>query len=247
MALLSRIPTNPVLWTLCAVLSVSGCKCKKDKPVDNGTDTVDVADVNTKISVTSIDPSRVQENLPFNATVRGANFASGATVTLGVQDASKVTFLNANQLAIEVAAGLPSGRYDVEVSNPDGSSSILRAGLLVEAKAGPSCEAATVYFATDKSTLGADANTTLEGRAGCYASANGSVRVEGHADERGTTDYNLALGERRAKAVKDFLVGKGVPSDRVSITSFGEEQPVDAGHDEAAWSKNRRAEVSVSR
>ena len=70
------------------------------------------------------------------------------------------------------------------------------------------------------------------------------ITIEGHADERGTAEYNLALGERRASAVREYLVSLGVDSQRIRIVSYGEEQPADPGHTEAAWAKNRRA-VSV--
>jgi len=68
-----------------------------------------------------------------------------------------------------------------------------------------------------------------------------SVRVEGHCDERGSREYNLALGERRAEAVRRYLVSAGVRSTQIQTVSFGEERPVDPGHDEGAWAKNRRA------
>ena len=69
------------------------------------------------------------------------------------------------------------------------------------------------------------------------------VRLEGHADERGTREYNLALGERRANAVRAYLVAQGASRSQVEVVSFGEEDPADAGHNEAAWAKNRRVEV----
>ena len=69
------------------------------------------------------------------------------------------------------------------------------------------------------------------------------MQVEGHADERGTTDYNLALGQRRADTVKRHLVAKGVSPSRLATRSMGEERPVSRGHDEGAWSKNRRVEL----
>ena len=68
-----------------------------------------------------------------------------------------------------------------------------------------------------------------------------SVVIEGHADERGTREYNLALGERRADAVRSFLVSAGVSPRQIEIVSYGEERPEDPGHDEAAWARNRRA------
>jgi peptidoglycan-associated lipoprotein len=67
------------------------------------------------------------------------------------------------------------------------------------------------------------------------------VVIEGHCDERGSVEYNLALGERRARAAKDFLVSYGVPATRLTTISYGKERPFDAGHDESAWAKNRRA------
>ena len=72
------------------------------------------------------------------------------------------------------------------------------------------------------------------------------VALEGHADERGTREYNLALGERRANAAKDFLVALGVSPNRIKVISYGKEKPVALGHDEASWSQNRRGVTSVS-
>jgi peptidoglycan-associated lipoprotein len=72
------------------------------------------------------------------------------------------------------------------------------------------------------------------------------ITVEGHADERGTAEYNLALGERRASAVKTYLVSLGIPADRLETVSYGKEFPFDPGHDEGAWSKNRRAHFVVT-
>ena len=73
---------------------------------------------------------------------------------------------------------------------------------------------------------------------------NRSVLIEGHCDERGTREYNLALGERRAQAVQRYLATAGVRASQIEIVSFGEERPADAGHDESAWSKNRRAAMA---
>ena len=72
------------------------------------------------------------------------------------------------------------------------------------------------------------------------------IQVEGHCDERGGRQYNLALGERRAKAVRDYLVALGVESKRISTISYGNERPISEGHDESAWSKNRRANFVVT-
>jgi peptidoglycan-associated lipoprotein len=71
------------------------------------------------------------------------------------------------------------------------------------------------------------------------------VQIEGHCDERGTVEYNLALGERRANATKKYLISLGISADRISTISYGKERPLDSGHNEEAWAKNRRAHIVV--
>ena len=99
-----------------------------------------------------------------------------------------------------------------------------------------------VFFATNKSTLTTASRDTLRKQAAWMRKQKKvSVTVEGHADERGTREYNLALGERRANAVKDYLMTYGISSDRISVLSYGKERPVDSGSNPLAWSKNRRS------
>ncbi len=104
-----------------------------------------------------------------------------------------------------------------------------------------------VFFALDSSVLSSEAQGTL-GRQAAWLKQypNASVVVEGHCDERGTREYNLALGERRANAAKNYLVSLGVDAGRVSTTSYGKERPAVLGHDERAWSQNRRAVTVIS-
>lgn len=103
----------------------------------------------------------------------------------------------------------------------------------------------TFYFAYDKSVLSPDDLSALELHAQILRrNSDRSVVVEGHCDERGTREYNLALGERRADAVRSFLLSAGVSGRQIETVSYGEEQPADPGHDEAAWARNRRAVVS---
>ena len=99
-----------------------------------------------------------------------------------------------------------------------------------------------VFFAYDSYSLTSGAQETLSKQAK-WLKANGSVTIsiEGHADERGTREYNLALGERRANAAKDYLMTYGVSSDRITVISYGKERPVDSGSNPLAWSKNRRS------
>ena len=99
-----------------------------------------------------------------------------------------------------------------------------------------------VFFATNESVLTTAARETLRKQA-AWLRKNSKITVvlEGHADERGTREYNLALGERRANAAKDYLMTYGISSDRISVLSYGKERPVDSGSIPLAWSKNRRS------
>ena len=100
-----------------------------------------------------------------------------------------------------------------------------------------------IHFDFDKSTLTPAAREILRAKAMWLRNnVDASVVIEGHCDERGTTEYNLALGDRRAKAAKDFLVDMGISASRLSTISYGEERPLDPGSNEAAWAKNRRAQ-----
>ena len=99
-----------------------------------------------------------------------------------------------------------------------------------------------VFFATNKSTLTTASRDTLRKQAAWMRkNSDLSVTVEGHADERGTREYNLALGERRANAVKDYLMTYGISGSRVSVISYGKERPVNSGSTPLAWSQNRRS------
>ena len=99
-----------------------------------------------------------------------------------------------------------------------------------------------VFFATNESILTTAARETLRAQAAWFRqNPSVTVVVEGHADERGTREYNLALGERRANAAKDYLMTYGVSSDRITVLSYGKERPVDSGSNPLAWSKNRRS------
>lgn len=100
----------------------------------------------------------------------------------------------------------------------------------------------TAFFAYDSYALRGDAREALKFNANWLKEhPSATVQVEGHCDERGTTEYNLALGERRANAAKDYLQKLGIESSRITVISYGEERPNDPGHDESAWAKNRRA------
>ncbi|HSA96856.1 MAG TPA: peptidoglycan-associated lipoprotein Pal [Acidobacteriota bacterium] len=104
----------------------------------------------------------------------------------------------------------------------------------------------TVYFDYDRALIRDDAKPVLDGNAAWLKKfRTAKILVEGHCDERGTEEYNLALGEKRAKAAQDYLLSLGVASDRIKIISYGKSQPLNPGHDEAAWQMNRRAQFLV--
>ena len=106
----------------------------------------------------------------------------------------------------------------------------------------------TVYFGTDEYSLDQATQVTLAAQARwLIATSNVRASIEGHADERGTREYNQALGERRANAVRNYLVAQGVPTSRLVVTSWGKERPVAQGSNEEAWAQNRRAVTVVIR
>lgn len=104
-----------------------------------------------------------------------------------------------------------------------------------------------VYFEYDMHRLGPEAKQTLNGLVPCLQQAPGKIWLNGHSDERGTTEYNLALGQRRAEQVRGYLISEGVSPARLQSRSFGEEQPLALGSNESAWSQNRRVELVVER
>ena len=105
----------------------------------------------------------------------------------------------------------------------------------------------TIYFDFNSSAIGGSTQEALNNNAE-FLKANTSVKVqiEGHADERGSVQFNLALGEKRAKGVRDYLISQGIAGNRMTMISLGKEKPVSFGHEEDSWSKNRRANFVVT-
>src|SRR5688572_40826 len=124
----------------------------------------------------------------------GSGFARGATIFVGEQPAMSVTWVSANQLDVTLPS-LAEGVWDVKVTNPDQSQDMLRGGLQVgnRSDVGAACDFVVLYFETGSASLTSQAQSTLGSLVTCYQSAPEPVRISGHADERGTTDYNLAL------------------------------------------------------
>jgi len=104
---------------------------------------------------------------------------------------------------------------------------------------------APIYFDLDKSDIKPQFESILEGAAATLKSSSGSAVIEGHCDERGSDEYNVALGERRATSVRRYLYNLGVPVSQLSVVSYGEARPAVSGTGETAWSLNRRAEIKL--
>ena len=104
-----------------------------------------------------------------------------------------------------------------------------------------------IYFAFDSSLLSDEAQLILRNKADYLRTYPGvTVTIEGHCDERGSVDYNIALGQRRAQSVKNFLVDLGISTNRIKTISYGEDRPIAWGQNEASWAKNRRAQFAIN-
>ncbi len=252
----ARAPLRSRLWYLPLTLvflvgaadsSGKGCSCKKDRDTGEVVDEVveTVQTVETPLQITSVEPARGEAGKAFTARVFGAGFERGAGVYFGGTQGIDAAVADANTIKVQVPA-MPEGTYDVYVTNPDGTRATLRRGLQI-VQTVPDCAFLRVYFEFDQARLVPDAEAAINGFVPCYQTATGGILVEGHTDERGTTEYNLALGQRRADATARHLTSRGIQSSRIQVVSFGEERPIDPSSNEAAWAKNRRADIHVGR
>ena len=115
-------------------------------------------------------------------------------------------------------------------------------------QAKPECSVSTVRFDFNEYFLTGEAQSVLRANADCLKQKKVTrVIIEGHCDERGSVQYNLSLGQKRAQAVRDFLADLGIDKNGIKVVSYGEERPIDSGHDEAAWGKNRRGETVIEK
>lgn len=151
-----------------------------------------------------------------------------------------------HRTAAELPPQPPSSTETAE-TNPDQSGNV--AGVAVPGSRRDflqSVPSDRVFFDTDSYSLDAQSRATLDAQA-AWLAHNAAVRVtiEGHADERGTREYNLALGDRRANSARDYLQSRGVAAARMQTISWGKERPAVDGHDESAWAQNRRAVTVV--
>jgi len=227
---------------------VFASKCKKKDEKDTDEQTIEIARPEATIQVLGIDPEKMDAGLSFPASISGTGFEDGAVVMIGMDSVPEAVFVSENMLSLSVPPMDP-GTYDIYVENPSGQSHTLRAGLIIrelEPELSMECRDMTVYFDLDRSTITAESQELLLAKSECFGVMDIQVRVEGHCDERGTTEYNIALGQRRADSVKQYLLTQGVPLSAVETVSYGEERPVVSGSSEEAWSQNRRAVITIS-
>jgi len=252
----ARSWTRPLALSFVALFLVpsmlgfkGGCRRCNPDPVDSDTEDTDAEwqriKLERKLQVSRIMPDLIEPDTGLTADILGAGLQQRATVTIGPFDGTNVQVHTSARLSVDVPP-LPVGSYDVTVTNPDGESVTLRRALTVRVKPNViDCSRLTVSFGFDEDTLSREARSQIDPLIPCYTDVQGRIRIEGHADERGTVDYNLALGQRRADAVHSYLSGSGVPVRSMRTVSYGEERPVDRSHTEAAWAANRRVEILV--
>ena len=165
----------------------------------------------------------------------------------------KLSLLLALCLGFSVSCGTSTKKAEIKPTettptvNVAGANEEPSLALNADSDSGKAGALKTVYFDYNSASLRGDAKTALKDNAE-FLKGNKSVevQVEGHCDERGSVQYNIALGEKRAKAVKEYLTALGIASKRLTTISFGKERPVAFGHDEEAWGKNRRGNFVVT-
>jgi len=149
------------------------------------------------------------------------------------------------QKSVETRRDVPSQPVTTAPATTSTADRIMPAGSSDENQnTQQTATAGVVYFGFDSYALTTESGNTLQASFNRLA-GKPSIRIEGHCDEQGSSEYNLALGEKRAKVAQNYLVTLGYPSAKISTVSYGKERPAAPGHDEASWAKNRRDEISI--
>jgi len=200
------------------------------------------------VAIDDVAPRQTTEGIPVTVHLEGHGFVAGSEVQIGGRAARGVDVIDDRELSFRVDESLEVGRHDISVTTPAGDRAQRQGGftvLSVPASAGD-CSFQTVRFDFNEASLTSGARQQLDSNAGCMESQQ-SLRVQlvGHADERGSTLYNLSLGQRRAESVRQYLVNMGISSARLATLSYGEERPEQGGQSESAWATNRRVEFVV--
>lgn len=209
---------------------------------------IEVIAPTVELRVTDFQPDVVDAGVSFDATVYGKGFEEGAMVVVGERNLS-TEYVSETELRIAINP-MDSGLYNVTVSNPSAKKHTLYEALQVGSltdgtDALESCEDVTLYFDLNKDSLTTESEQSVLAQSECWMNNNVQLRIEGHCDERGTTEYNIALGQRRSDAVARFLQTQGIVGSNLKTVSHGEEKPAVKGSSETAYQKNRRVEIIV--
>jgi outer membrane protein OmpA-like peptidoglycan-associated protein len=207
-----------------------------------------------KPSISAIVPNEAFNKDQVSVTISGANFSDGALVKLS--GPAQLVGYDVSVQSVQISCAFnvgdePAGVYDLTVANSDGQQATLKDGFTLKVYIPSAAEInkllKPIYFDFDQSEIRADQVPVLEADA-AILNQYPQVRIVllgGHADERGPNSYNLSLSDRRAEAVKQFLISQGVDGSKIVIFAFGEEAPARDGHDESAWEFNRRVDIQV--
>lgn len=254
----------PILLTLFPFLFAAKCRKDeqtevKDNALEINQNIIDASTPELTLQVLGMDPDTVELGQAFQASVSGIGFEDDAEFYLGDEVIYVAEYENENTYLLDIPPQ-NLGVYDLRIENPSGDKHTLRAALFVEeglngfvdgtqiheALFPEHCKSIVLQFGLDEDRLNDTSKASLKEIQDCFTLAGMRFKIEGHADERGTTDYNLALGERRAQSVRQYLQLAGVSSAQLETISYGEESPVDASSNEEAWKKNRRAVINIS-
>lgn len=237
--------------------------CKKKVPLPPVP--VDTSSNILNVSVYSVRPGQGRTDSSTSIVVSGTGFKEGAKVFVGEMAALDVTVTSRDVIKATIPAGIQPGTYNVIVRNLDGRESMLQGGFTVTPipvdnsssnnqnntnnsnnnQQGAVCTFDVIYFDFDASSLSQSARDLIQKNMNCAKQmGNKTIVLEGHTDERGSTDYNLALGQRRADEVKKYLSTLGLTNAR--SMSFGEERPSSYGSTEESWHNNRRVEFKLA-
>jgi peptidoglycan-associated lipoprotein len=230
---------------LLVTLALAGCP--KPQPPPQVTD--DRPEVEPPaVGIRAVAPGNTTEGTGVTVTITGHGFTEGSEVYLGSRRARGVDVFDDGELTFRADEDLRADTYDVRVVTPEGDQAVDTGGFRVKPRktdAGD-CQLETILFEFNEASLTSGARQLLSDNARCIESRGLSlVRLEGHADERGSTEYNLSLGQRRSESVRSYLLNLGVSSDSLRTVSYGEERPASSGFGESAWSRNRRVEFVV--
>lgn len=208
-----------------------------------------------KPSISAIVPNEGYNNGILVTEIYGENFDPGASVKLVGAEGEEISGIdiiakNAREMSCSFDLNQEqAGSYDVVVINPDGFESILPSGMMIKESSpqGSKVTLKPIFFDFDKSEIRPDQMETLTTNLkSIIESPDTYLHLGGHADERGTREYNIGLSERRAEAVRAYLLEKGVDSSKITIYAYGEDYPFLKGHDERSWSYNRRVDLIIA-